>query len=145
MDKWDRRFIEIAKQVATWSTCLRRHVGAVLVKDKHIIATGYNGSPRGITDCKTYGKCRREGVESGQHLELCSAVHAEQNCIIQCARYGISTEGATLYCTHLPCSECMKILINAGIETIYYIEEYPSSLTYSLAKETEIELIQLEV
>lgn len=136
--------MEIAKQVATWSTCLRRHVGAVLVKDKHVIATGYNGSPSGTVNCLELNVCARQDVLSGEHLELCHAVHAEQNCIVQCAKYGISTEGATLYCTHHPCNECMKMLINAGIKEIYYIEWYSHRLGTQLAREAGIKIIKIK-
>ena len=116
MDKWDKRFIELAELVASWSSCYQenRQVGAVIVKDKRIMTTGYNGAPSGIESCKTKGKClRRElDVPSGTKLELCYAVHAEQNAIAQAAKLGISVEGGTLYCTHQPCVICCKMIIN---------------------------------
>lgn len=117
-------FAEMARLVAERSTCLRRQVGAVLVKDNMVLATGYNGAPRNVKHCET---CIREemGVPSGERHEVCRGIHAEQNCIIQCARLGLSCVGATLYCTHQPCNICYKILHNAGIARIEYNEAYP--------------------
>lgn len=118
---WDEYFMDITKRVATRSTCLRRAVGAILVHDKRIIASGYNGGPTGLAHCLDIG-CLREklGIPSGQQHELCRGIHAEQNAIIQAARYGVSIEGATLYCTTQPCTQCTKMLINAGITEIVY-------------------------
>ena len=117
----ERYFLNIAAIVATRSTCLHRKVGAVLVRDKHILSTGYNGAPSGEHHCSEIG-CQKP--EHGQGLERCRAVHAEQNAIIQAARHGVSIEGATLYCTHSPCPICSAMLKNAGIENIIYEEEY---------------------
>jgi dCMP deaminase len=126
---WDEYFFQIASQVATRSTCMRRQVGAVLVKDKRILSTGYNGAPRGISHCIDVG-CLREqlGIPSGERHELCRALHAEQNAIIQAALHGVKIEGSTLYCTHQPCSLCAKMIINAGIVEVYFDEGYPDEL-----------------
>lgn len=118
---WDDYFMEIAYVVAKRSTCLRRQIGALLVKDRHILATGYNGAPRGLAHCGEVG-CLREqlGVPSGERHELCRGLHAEQNTIIQAAVQGICVAGSTLYCTASPCSLCAKMLINAGVERVVF-------------------------
>lgn len=136
---WDEYFMDITKRVATRSTCLRRAVGAILVHDKRIIASGYNGGPTGLAHCLDIG-CLREklGIPSGQQHELCRGIHAEQNAIIQAARYGVSIEGATLYCTTQPCTQCTKMLINAGITEIVYAEGYPDNLACELLEESGI-------
>lgn len=136
---WDEYFMDITKRVATRSTCLRRAVGAILVHDKRIIASGYNGGPTGLAHCLDIG-CLREklGIPSGQQHELCRGIHAEQNAIIQAARYGVSIEGATLYCTTQPCTQCTKMLINAGITEIVYAEGYPDNLARELLEESGI-------
>jgi len=127
--------------VATRSTCLRREVGAILVKDKRILATGYNGAPSGIKHCEEVGCLRRDGsVPSGMRQELCRGLHAEQNAIIQAAYHGISIFGATLFCTNKPCAICSKMIINAGIKKIVYGEGYDDLLADQLLKEAEIEL-----
>lgn len=138
---WDEYFFQIARQVATRSTCLRRQVGAVLVNDKRILSTGYNGAPRNISHCIDVG-CLREqlGVPSGERHELCRALHAEQNAIVQAALHGVKIEGATLYCTHQPCSLCAKMLINSGIAAVYYDEGYPDELAESFFAEAGIKL-----
>ncbi len=123
----DEYFMSIARVVARRSTCLHRQVGAVIVKGKQIVSTGYNGAPSGHPHCLDIG-CAREGVPSGQRSELCRGAHAEQNAINFAARYGISIEGATLYTTHYPCSWCAKSLINAGIVEVVYDEDYPDPL-----------------
>ena len=127
--RWDDYFMDITHFVATRSTCLRRHVGAVLVRDKRILSTGYNGAPSGIDHCLEVG-CLREqlGIPSGERHELCRALHAEQNAIIQAALHGVGIKGATLYCTNLPCIICSKMLINSGIRKIIYQEGYPDEL-----------------
>ena len=138
---WDDYFMEMAELAATRSTCLRRNVGAVIVKDNRVIATGYNGTPKGITHCSEVG-CLRErlGVPSGQRHELCRGLHAEQNAIIQAACTGASVEGATLYCTTQPCAICTKMIINAGIKRIVIKESYPDELGESMLKETDIKV-----
>ncbi len=134
---WDEYFMEMAELTAKRSTCLRRHVGAVIVKDKHIIATGYNGAPRGLSHCADLGGCLREklGVPSGERHELCRALHAEQNAIIQAATLGQSIEGASIYITHQPCVICAKMIINAGIDKIVVKEGYPDELSMELLEE----------
>lgn len=142
---WDEYFMDITKRVATRSTCLRRAVGAILVHDKRIIASGYNGGPTGLAHCLDIG-CLREklGIPSGQQHELCRGIHAEQNAIIQAARYGVSIEGATLYCTTQPCTQCTKMLINAGITEIVYAEGYPDDLARELLDESGIVVRRFE-
>ncbi len=142
---WDQYFMEIAELVSSRSTCLRRQVGAVLVRDKHIISTGYNGAPRGVTHCLDMGCLRQQlGIPSGERHEMCRGTHAEQNAIIQAALHGVSTSGATLYCTHQPCVLCAKMLINAGVETIVFRGAYPDKLALELFNEAGVELIQWE-
>ena len=143
MEKWDKRFMELTVQVGTWSSCFRRKVGAVIVRDKRVMTTGYNGAPAGIASCIERGECLREklNIPSGTRAELCYGVHAEQNAIIQAARYGINIQGATLYCTHQPCVTCAKMIINAGISRVVYKEGYPDEFSLELFKEagTKIE------
>ena len=140
---WDEYFISIAETVSTRSTCLRRKVGAVFVKDRRIISTGYNGPPSGLKHCEEVG-CLREkfGVPSGERHELCRGLHAEQNAIIQSALHGVSTKGAILYCTHCPCSLCTKMLINAGITRVIYKKGYPDWLAKEIAKEAGLPVVQ---
>lgn len=139
---WDEYFMEIAEIVKTRSTCLRRQVGAVIVKDNRIITTGYNGAPSGLRHCTDIGGCERERlhIPSGQRHELCRALHAEQNAIIQAAKLGVSIDGATLYCTHQPCSVCAKMIINAGIRRVVYQEGYPDSFSLDIFKEAKVQL-----
>ncbi len=136
---WDQYFMDITRLVATRSTCMRRQVGAILVKDRNILATGYNGVPSGITHCDSVG-CLRERlkVPSGERHELCRGLHAEQNAIIQAARHGINIDGATLYCTTMPCIICTKMLINAGITAVVYAEGYADELAREMIAETGI-------
>lgn len=131
--------MEMAKLVATRSTCLRRQVGAVIVKDKCIISTGYNGACKKAAHCSEVG-CIREklNIPSGQQLDLCRAVHAEQNALIQAARYGISTEGAIIYVTVTPCFQCAKMLVNAGIKEVVVNGVYPDERTLELFKEVGV-------
>ena len=142
---WDEYFMEIAEIVKTRSTCLRRQVGAVIVKDNRIITTGYNGAPSGLRHCLETG-CERQrlGVPSGERHELCRALHAEQNAIIQAAKLGISTEGATIYITLQPCVICAKMLINAGIKKIVHKGEYPDELSRKMLEEAGIEILVME-
>ena len=139
---WDQYFMDITRLVATRSTCLRRQVGALLVKEKNILATGYNGVPSGISHCDVTG-CLRERlkVPSGERHELCRGLHAEQNAIIQAARHGINIDGSTLYCTTMPCIICTKMLINAGITTVIYGEGYADELAREMIAETGISVI----
>lgn len=142
---WDSYFMEIARIVSMRSTCLRRNVGAVIVKDKRILATGYNGAPSGFKHCLEVS-CLRElmKIAPGERHELCRGLHAEQNAIIQAAYHGVSINGAHLYCTHLPCSICIKMLINAGIDKVYYEDGYPDELSLSLIGESNILLSKID-
>jgi len=126
---WDQYFLNIAEVVSTRSNCCRRHVGALLVSDNRIISTGYNGTPKGYTDCNDGGcpRCNNSGVKSGDGLEECLCVHAEANAIIQAAYYGATVKGSTLYCTLEPCLSCSKLIINSGIKKIVYRESYPNN------------------
>lgn len=147
--KWDKRFLEMACNVANWSSCFQqnRQVGAVIAKNKRILTTGYNGASCGIESCKDKGEClrRKLNIPSGTRHELCYATHAEQNAIVQAARMGIAIEGATLYCTHQPCTICAKLIINSGIKRIVYKEGYPDDFSLQLIKEAGVELEQLEI
>ena len=141
---WETYFMNITNLVAERSTCLRRAVGAVIVKDKRILSTGYNGAPTGLRHCLEVG-CLREklGVESGKMHELCRGIHAEQNAIIQAAYHGVSVKGGSLFCTNQPCSICARMIINAGINKIYYQSGYADPLAKELLEEAEIELKQI--
>lgn len=136
----------IAKLTSERSTCIRRKVGAVIVQDKHIVATGYNGAPRGIVHCADRGGCFRQemGIPSGERHELCRALHAEQNAIIQAAVFGHSIEGATIYITHSPCVICAKMIINAGIRKILVAESYPDEYSIEILGEAGIKIVTLE-
>lgn len=136
---WNEYFLEIAHLVKKRATCLRRQVGAVLVKDRNILATGYNGAPSGVEHCAERG-CLREklGIPSGERHEICRGLHAEQNAIIQAAKHGTSIEGATLYCTNQPCSICAKMLINAGVKQIVFENGYPDALAEEMLKEAGV-------
>jgi len=142
---WDEYFMQIAKLVSSRSTCMRRQVGAVLVKERNILATGYNGVPSGITHCDVAG-CLREQMQvpSGERHELCRGLHAEQNAIIQAARHGTNIADSILYCTDSPCIICSKMLINAGIRQIAYLRGYPDSLSLSMLEEAGIATHQFE-
>lgn len=144
MNKWDKRFMELTEQVATWSSCFKedRQVGAVVVRDKRVLCTGYNGAPEGITSCKEKGECMRLklGIPSGQNLEKCYSVHAEQNAIVNAARIGTSLEGATLYCTHQPCVICAKLIVNAGIRRVVFKEGYPDEFAVEVLHEAGVAL-----
>ena len=143
---WDEYFIQLAHQVAKRSTCLRRHVGSVIVRDKHILATGYNGAPSGLEHCDVVG-CLREkmGIPSGQRQEICRGLHAEQNAIIQAALHGVSTKGATIYVTHQPCITCAKMIINAGIVRVMCAGSYPDELARNMLEEAGIPLKVREI
>ncbi len=143
---WNDYFMEIAELVAKRSTCLRRSVGAIVVKDKRILTTGYNGPPSGLAHCDELGGCLRDKLEipSGERQELSRAVHAEQNAIIQAAKFGISIDEGTLYITNYPCFICAKMLINAGIKRIIYKEGYPDKWAKEILKEAGTEVIKYE-
>jgi dCMP deaminase len=142
---WDEYFMGIARLTSERSTCLRRKVGAVIVQDKQIVATGYNGAPKGIAHCDEKGGCLREklGVPSGERHELCRALHAEQNAIIQAATSGQSIEGATIYITHQPCVICAKMIINAGIRKIIVEEGYPDDFAVEILDEAGLKIVSM--
>ena len=142
---WEAYFMDITEQVATRSTCLRRAVGAVVVKDKRMLTTGYNGAPSGTRHCSETG-CLREKLKiaSGERHELCRGIHAEQNAIIQAALHGVSIKDSMLYCTNLPCSICAKMIINAGIKKIYYKEGYADQMSEEMLKDADIGLIHFD-
>lgn len=136
---WDTYFFKIADVVKERSTCLRRQVGAVIVKGNRVLATGYNGVPTGITHCSEVGCLRLKlNVPSGERHELCRGLHAEQNAIIQAAKYGININGSKIYTNTKPCSICTKMIINAGIKEIVYIDFYNDPLADELLAETDI-------
>jgi len=135
--------MEITKLVAKRSTCIRRQVGALLVKDNRILTTGYNGAPTGMEHCIDVGCLRAElNIPSGERHELCRGLHAEQNAIIQAAYHGVSIRGATLFCTNLPCSICMKMIINAGIRSVVYLDGYADALSLELIAKSRVKLIK---
>ncbi len=144
MNKWDERMMGMAKLVSTWSSCYKvnRKVGAVIVKDKRILTTGYNGAGSGISSCVDRGFCLREqmNIPSGTRHEICYAVHAEQNAIIQAAKLGVSVQGATLYCTHQPCSICAKMIINSGITRVVFDEGYPDKFSIKMFNEAGVKV-----
>ena len=146
MDKWDKRFMNLAETVADWSSCFQdnRHVGAVAVKDKRILTTGYNGAPSGIESCAERGECLRrvKNIASGTMQEVCYAVHAEQNAIIQAAKLGISLEGATMYVTHQPCVICTRMIINSGIKRVIYKNGYPDAFAMELFSKSDVQIIK---
>ena len=138
---YDAYFMEMAHVVAKRSTCLRRKVGSILVKDKHILSTGYNGAPKGFRHCSEVG-CLRESLDvpAGERHELCRGLHAEQNAIIQAAVFGVSIKDSTLYCTNTPCVVCVKMLINAGVTEIVYSGEYPDDLAKKMLRESTLKI-----
>jgi len=143
---WETYFMDITFLVAKRSTCLRRTVGALIVKDKRILSTGYNGAPTGIKHCIETG-CLREklNVPSGERHELCRGIHAEQNAIIQAAYHGASIKDATLFCTNMPCSICAKMIINAGLKKVYYHSGYADSMSEEMLTEAGIDLIKFDI
>ena len=142
MDKWDARFMELAGVISGWASCYKadRKIGAVIVKNKRIVTTGYNGAPAGIKTCVERGECLREklGIASGTRAEMCYATHAEQNAIIQAAKLGVSIDGATLYCTHQPCVICAKMIVNAGIRRVVYRHGYPDTFSLEILNEAGV-------
>ena len=138
---WDTYFIEILDVIKKRSGCLRRKVSALIVLNNRIIATGYNSAPIGVKDCVNRGYCLREKARQGECLENCMSVHAEMNAILQCSKYGISTEGATIYVNTFPCINCMKAILNSGIKEIVYLDDYKNTeLSKQLAKESGIKI-----
>ncbi|QIB27676.1 deoxycytidylate deaminase [Caloranaerobacter azorensis] len=143
---WDEYFMEIVNVVKKRSTCLRRQVGALIVKDKRILSTGYNGAPTGLKHCDEVG-CIREklNIPSGQRHELCRGLHAEQNAIVHAANAGVSIKGSTIYVTMQPCVLCAKMIINAGIERVVFGGGYPDELAIQLLKEAGIEIVDFQL
>ncbi|MCL2751613.1 MAG: dCMP deaminase family protein [Firmicutes bacterium] len=145
--KWDERFMRVAELVGTWSSCCKpdRQVGAVIARDLRLLTTGYNGAGSGIVSCREREECLRqiEGIESGTRQEVCYAVHAEQNAIIQAARIGVPVQGATLYCTHQPCVICARMIINCGIRRVVFRSGYPDEFAVRLLKEAGVVLHKL--
>ncbi len=138
---WEEYFLKIADLVSARSSCLKRKVGAVLVKDNRLLTTGYNGAPRGFEHCEKTGCLRQQlNVHAGHRHELCRGLHAEQNAIIQAALHGVQTQGSTLYCTHQPCVICAKMMINAGVKKIVFKGHYPDELAANMLKESQIEV-----
>lgn len=142
---WDEYFMEMAKLASKRSTCLRRQVGAVIVKDKHVVATGYNGAPKGIPHCAELGGCYRteHNIPSGERHELCRALHAEQNAIIQAATYAQSIDGSSIYITHQPCVICAKMIINAGIRRIIVDQGYPDDMAVEILNQAGLKITRL--
>jgi dCMP deaminase len=142
---WDSYFLQITNIVATRSTCGRRQVGAIIVKGHDILATGYNGAPKSLDHCDVTGCLRADlGIKSGEQLDRCRAIHAEQNAILQATRHGINIQGADLYCTNTPCLTCAKMIINAGIKHIYFMVKYNDDYAIDMVKSAGIQLTQLE-
>ena len=144
---WDQYFMEMAIHVGSRSTCLRRSVGAIIVKEKRVLSTGYNGAPAGFEHCLELG-CLREQmkVPSGEKHELCRGIHAEQNAVVQAARFGVMIKDSTIYCTTFPCVICAKILINAGIRKIVYLGDYTDGLSEKmLAHESDIDMAAYDI
>lgn len=142
---WDEYFMKAALLICERSTCLRRRVGAVLVKDKQILATGYNGAPKGIVHCDVTGCLRQKlQIPSGQRHEICRGLHAEQNVILQAAQHGVSTKNSSLYITNTPCSICAKMIINAGITEVVVLGEYPDKMALDFLKEAQISIRTLK-
>ena len=138
---YDEYFMEMAHVVSKRSTCLRRKVGAILVKEKHILSTGYNGAPKGLKHCSETGCIREDqNIPSGERHELCRGLHAEQNAIIQAAVFGVSIKGSVLYCTNTPCVVCVKMLINAGVTEIIYAGDYPDDLAKLMMEESKLKI-----
>ena len=146
MNKWDERFMQMAETVAGWSSCYQqnRHVGAVIVRDKRILTTGYNGAPAGLKSCAERGSClrRERNIASGTMQEVCYAVHAEQNAIIQAAKLGVSLENSVMYVTHQPCVICTRMIINSGVKRVVYKNGYPDDFALQLFLESGVELVK---
>ena len=147
-DKWDKRFMEMANLVSTWASCYQpnRKIGAVIVKDKRVMTTGYNGAPQGVRTCVERGEClrRKLDIASGTRQEICYAVHAEQNAIIQAAKLGVNIDGSTLYCTHQPCILCAKMIANVGIGRVVYEKGYPDEFSLEILNEAGVSVERYE-
>lgn len=142
---WDEYFIKIAMLVSERATCVRHHMGSILVKDKRILSTGYNGAAANVKDCLELGCLRNKlKIPSGTRHEICRAIHAEQNAIIQAGLHGVSTKGATMYSTHSPCILCAKMIVNAGIKRVIYAGDYADPSFKKLFKEADVEFINVK-
>lgn len=144
---WDEYFMKIASLVSERSTCLRHHVGAIIVKDKRVLTTGYNGAPSGIKDCLEMGECIKNKlkINSGGGHDVCPAIHAEQNAIIQAAKHGEDISGGTIYCTHTPCIICARMIVNSGLKKVVAYVDYPDmGGVRDLFKKTGVELVVME-
>jgi len=143
--EWDEYFLKITRDVSERATCVKRKVGAIIVKENHILTTGYNGTPKGFTHCTEETCIRKQmNVPSGQRHELCRGLHAEQNAIIQAAWHGVKIEGGTMYCTYQPCAICVKMLINAGIRKLVYAGGYPDELAQQMLKDSRLPVVKYE-
>ena len=143
---WNEYFMKMAFLISERATCIRRSVGAIIVKDNKILATGYNGTPKGIDHCEVKGCYRlNNNIPSGQQLDKCNGTHGEMNAIIQAATTGVNIDGATLYCTTFPCNICAKMLINCNIKKIYYSGDYNDKISKELFKEANIKLIKYNI
>ena len=146
-DKWDYRFVALCKEIAKWSSCFQdnRKMGSLIVRDRRILTTGYNGAPSGVRSCAERGECLRRnlGIASGTRQEVCYAIHAEQNALIQAAKMGVSVQDATLYVTHQPCALCTRLIINAGIKRVVYIHAYPDDFSHKLFAEANVLVEQM--
>ena len=143
---WNEYFMRMAELAAERSTCIRRSVGAVLVKNKRVLATGYNGAPKNLKHCEETGCLRSQmNIPSGERHEICRGVHAEQNLIAQSGVHGVKTEGATVYCTNQPCIICAKLLINSGIDQIYYKNSYEDEFTKKIIDQSDVDLQMIEL
>lgn len=140
---WDKYFLKITQDVSERATCIKRKVGAIIVKENRILTTGYNGTPKGFVHC-TEKTCLRKkmNVPSGERHELCRGLHAEQNAIIQAAWHGVKIEGSALYCTYQPCIICAKMMINAGIVKLIYLEGYPDELAKEMLDSSKMEVVK---
>ncbi|HET9000245.1 MAG TPA: cytidine/deoxycytidylate deaminase family protein [bacterium] len=141
---WDEYFMSLARLAATRSTCLRRQVGAIIVKDRMVLSTGYNDTPRGLPNCGDGGcpRCRSD-APAGSGLDTCLCLHAEQNAIIQAAYHGVGIAGAVIYCTHQPCLTCAKMIINAGLSRVVYGSSYPDPVAEQLLRDAAVELARV--
>ena len=142
---WAERYLRIAREVASWSSCLSRQVGCVITVNRRLVSTGYNGAPAGIPSCRERGVCLRKDSKSGENLDQCYAAHAEQNAITWAAKEGGSLKGGDVYVTTLPCTTCMKLIIQSGLKRVFYLEDYNSPFTYKLAEEAGIKLYKIDL
>lgn len=140
---WAKRYLKLAEEISTWTSCLSRGVGCVVTVGRRVVATGYNGAPAGIPSCRERGVCLRKDSKSGENLDKCLGVHSEQNAITWAAKEGQSLKGGDIYVTTMPCSTCMKLIISSGIKRVFFINDYNSPLTVQLAKEANIPLYRI--